>query len=1798
MASEDYGLRTINGSDFEDARDLCDVVVVHGLYGSNHSSWIDIKWEDEFLPSLRGESIRPRLSLYTYDVFGPLGGILTLGGAKDEATRLLDSLLKIRDDRSKNMPIVFVGHDLGGSLVKEAAILAQQRKYKDVYTSIGSMVFLGCPHQGLKVDLQAGCTHLLMTHQKTTYPEAWDLSGPLVDWVQATNYSFAETRIPTIISIILGVSTHPDSKERVFDRFATSTLSMFDKWFITDLGHKDLLRDMISKGLGGGVEWTDFSSNAAFRQCVDKLASQAPPQYSIDTLPLDKEEPEISAARRAFLEFINSDGAGCWLVHVPFPGYGAVETAEHIFRWRRDLSEQKLWTGLCEFFSFDPNNGHRDSAEAALYSFLAQLYSHRFHLENEKEEHTQEIIKYLDICHNTQIQDLYFTWISIVLLTLKSRRKDPSNRPEFAIVIILGNLDDRIKDGAWLFQKLESIVHDCGLRLKVVITSSDPASLVSPVRSATLAGSSGLKPVDIYKLERPARPGNKVKVRNSHDSVSETRDQVEDATFLKSIIALVQDRPQLYGYSVALGLLAQSCGNDETLWELLANWLRGLQFPSEEQLQEAISQLIPATPQKVFKHILTSLPSQTRSWSSLVLEWVTFAFRPLTLGELLDLELLDLSEEPQHGLPGVSALRRITEKACGGLLTVRRKEIHLAHSELRDFLLASTQQAPGSPFSFSSAASTHERIATACLNYLASPKRRQLLEHRAGAGSWHTPFECKDDLLSYAVKYWLRHAMSAGKEIFASNAWTRFLADDEVVRLWVVLYQGLSPPTASRGDKSIVNIFASLAIFAEHEAEDLLISSLKKYQELKTAGLSNACFAALAVAAGRGNLRIVKELLAIPLPEGETLDQPILAAIESGNKEVFSEIIDLEQNIRRGIQDFTPLLARAASLGHTAFAKTLLDMAKTSGRDIGTSRGLSSLSYACQRGNSEVLEWLIREGGPTVMSELEVGDHTPLPIRLAIQFGDIDILDILRSAIAERADDSAAIRYYRSVFTESSAFSRRRPVQNILDYLDRHLRREISTPSDRTDSTEVGEEDIMISYLHNKVVHDGYSSTSPGAAITKAIQQWPHAIDLLDILTGPKRSILKDPQFPSYFEAWMEAAVSNGDIAVVKLLFENGARSQWAIPQVLEHVTTVGFRTALIDQFARGMKYLIDKGASFTSYSSLYDMTPLSDAASQGLSVAVRALIETGVDVNEKGDSTWFPIHFGYHNVKITRQLIAAGADIDVLSTPENSKGQPSLYYAVGWDYPSVVDELLKAKPSRKTLQSSMGVAVERQAYMIEKLLPHCPDASYLPDTDRLLHLQVRDSSLKNIQVLLGHQYQLDIHKVDGDGNTALHYISASTSAEVVELLIEHGANIEAVNNEDLTPLSVATKARNNSAVQCLVEHGALINTAAGSLDGPFILACGHGTLDMVKMMHTNKADPAIVNHLNPTSLDGTALNAALFRSKETDEKQAIIQYLLKEGNAEVNTLTMFWGGALPVACLTSTIETMRLLIEQYHANVNAKDNTGRTPLHIALYRTRAHVELLLKHGADIDAVDIIQRTALHFAVLSGRLDVVKLVLDKRPKFINQKDAHGWTPLLWALRVTGLWGTQTSEMQAIVQELLDRGAYRLVRGEGIDRTWTPMTIAKYYRVSEEITPLLTPRPEDFEKMGDDDRNWDWKSGGSKKAVFDTGEMWCDHCLLGLHGQWYSCAGKGCDGRTTAYCLHCYQSRSKLHRHEVFKITGEEEDDSSDAGGDSQSDGPDSEPETESDEQPEVEDEDAEEGEDEDEREDDDEDESE
>ena len=146
-----------------------------------------------------------------------------------------------------------------------------------------------------------------------------------------------------------------------------------------------------------------------------------------------------------------------------------------------------------------------------------------------------------------------------------------------------------------------------------------------------------------------------------------------------------------------------------------------------------------------------------------------------------------------------------------------------------------------------------------------------------------------------------------------------------------------------------------------------------------------------------------------------------------------------------------------------------------------------------------------------------------------------------------------------------------------------------------------------------------------------------------------------------------------------------------------------------------------------------------------------------------------------------------------------------------------------------------------------------------------------------------------------------------------------------------------------------------------------------------------------------------------------------IVEQLLKHGT-EVNKLYKSYGrGCMPlhVAAKNKEEEVAKLLIS-YGADVNAQDETGKTPifyatenadleifnlllsnkanvkdnpelLNIAVLKDcREFVEVLLEHGADVNTSDELGRTALHFTALDEYGGFFEFLLNKDPD-INVK---------------------------------------------------------------------------------------------------------------------------------------------------------------------------------------------------------------
>ncbi len=100
---------------------------------------------------------------------------------------------------------------------------------------------------------------------------------------------------------------------------------------------------------------------------------------------------------------------------------------------------------------------------------------------------------------------------------------------------------------------------------------------------------------------------------------------------------------------------------------------------------------------------------------------------------------------------------------------------------------------------------------------------------------------------------------------------------------------------------------------------------------------------------------------------------------------------------------------------------------------------------------------------------------------------------------------------------------------------------------------------------------------------------------------------------------------------------------------------------------------------------------------------------------------------------------------------------------------------------------------------------------------------------------------------------------------------------------------------------------------------------------------------------------------------------------------------------ALFEGCREGDFNKVRLAIN-FGANLEAKNNSGRTPLHLASEFNRISIaKLLIERGAIVRANDNGGRTPLHLASFWNRIETAKLLLDAGAD-VEAKDRWGNTP--------------------------------------------------------------------------------------------------------------------------------------------------------------------------------------------------------
>ncbi|XP_058140481.1 protein TANC2 isoform X8 [Dasypus novemcinctus] len=288
---------------------------------------------------------------------------------------------------------------------------------------------------------------------------------------------------------------------------------------------------------------------------------------------------------------------------------------------------------------------------------------------------------------------------------------------------------------------------------------------------------------------------------------------------------------------------------------------------------------------------------------------------------------------------------------------------------------------------------------------------------------------------------------------------------------------------------------------------------------------------------------------------------------------------------------------------------------------------------------------------------------------------------------------------------------------------------------------------------------------------------------------------------------------------------------------------------------------------------------------------------------------------------------------------------------------------------------------------------------------------------------------------------------------EMVALLLEFGANVDASSESGLTPLGYAAAAGYLSIVVLLCKKRAKVDHLDKNGQCALVHAALRGHLEVVKFLI--QCDWTMAGQQQGVFKKSHAIQQALIAAASMGYTE-IVSYLLdlpekdeeEVERAQINSFDSLWGEtALTAAAGRGKLEVCRLLLEQ-GAAVAQPNRRGAVPLFSTVRQGHWQiVDLLLTHGADVNMADKQGRTPLMMAASEGHLDTVDFLLAQGAS-IALMDKEGLTALSWACLKGHL---------SVVRSLVDNGAAT----DHADKNGrTPLDLAAFYGDAEVVQFLV------------------------------------------------------------------------------------------------------------------------------------------
>jgi ankyrin repeat protein len=298
----------------------------------------------------------------------------------------------------------------------------------------------------------------------------------------------------------------------------------------------------------------------------------------------------------------------------------------------------------------------------------------------------------------------------------------------------------------------------------------------------------------------------------------------------------------------------------------------------------------------------------------------------------------------------------------------------------------------------------------------------------------------------------------------------------------------------------------------------------------------------------------------------------------------------------------------------------------------------------------------------------------------------------------------------------------------------------------------------------------------------------------------------------------------------------------------------------------------------------------------------------------------------------------------------------------------------------------------------------------------------VQNGAFNSMTALLNRGARVD--QQDRRGNTSLHYAVINSNVKVLKALLSAGADCNIRNAEGKSPFHLLVDSGHATMANYIVGNQNPIDLDIPDHEGngPFMYALKQGCTRMIRYFLAIGYDPSVIREdgESPIHFAMKNTNPCILRAitkgfpidvKNKDGHSPLAVAILSDNDVAVDILYRRAADAtvldndgntlLHLACKGKSHDIV-MHVAQHQINVDARNNSLQTPLHIAC--AEGHplaLSALRSYSPDLSIQDINGRNALMIAIAASNPYKAMLLLEWQsfdlPLLLQQQDSDGRT---------------------------------------------------------------------------------------------------------------------------------------------------------------------------------------------------------